>query len=102
MGGKVVDAPSSSRDARRHGLFGLGALLVMAAMGVRALRRAGSGGDRGVAAAMLTWSALFMLTTGTRLVAPSFAFGLAAARADREKSSRRDARALAGEYRRVA
>jgi hypothetical protein len=103
VGKVVVSHVEFSRLLAEHGLFGVGALLVMAAMALRALRRAAPRTDRGPAAAMLTWSALFMLTAAMRLVAPAFVFGLAAARTKRGSSSRRDGHPVpADEYRRVA
>jgi O-antigen ligase len=66
-----------SRLLAEHGMLGLAALLVLAAMaghGMLAWRRRGNW-PLGVAA--MAWSLLFMLIYGMRLAAPAFLFGLA-------------------------
>lgn len=66
-----------SRLLAEHGLFGLVALLLLIGAGAQTLRRAPAGGAKATAASLIVWSFLFMLVYAMRLVAPSFAFGLA-------------------------
>lgn len=72
--------PSSHTEFTRmlseHGLFGLAALGLLAAMVVRAYRRAGPT-EAPFTAAMLAWALAHMAYANLRLVAAAFVFGLA-------------------------
>lgn len=65
-----------TRLLAEHGIFGLLALLALLFMAARNLKRAPTLSNKAMAAAMMSWSFLFMLNAGMRLAAPSFAFGL--------------------------
>jgi O-antigen ligase len=69
-----------SRLLAEHGVFGLFALVLLFWMAWTALRQAQTPGAKAIAATAIGWSFLFMLSSGMRLVAPSFLFGLAFAR----------------------
>jgi hypothetical protein len=61
-------------------VFGLVALVLLLWMAWTALRQAQTPGAKAIVATAIGWSFLFMATSGMRLVAPSFLFGLAFAR----------------------
>jgi O-antigen ligase len=65
-----------SRMLAEHGSFGFGALLLFVTGGLLNVRRAPDARARAVVAALASWSALFMLSTAMRVVAPSLAFGI--------------------------
>jgi O-antigen ligase len=65
-----------TRLLAEHGLFGLAAALCLAALALRAVRAPSPPLSRGLRAALLTWSVLFMSIDGVRLAAPCLAFGL--------------------------
>jgi hypothetical protein len=65
-----------TRLLAEHGVFGLGALVLLLIAGVRNLRRARTLKGKAVVAATIGWSLAFMLNAGMRLMAPSFLFGL--------------------------
>ena len=67
-----------TRLLAEHGAFGLGSLIVLGIMGLRAARRRTAPADKALALAGLAWSVLFMATTGMRMVAPAFMVGVAA------------------------
>ncbi|MEO8429264.1 MAG: O-antigen ligase family protein [Verrucomicrobiota bacterium] len=69
-----------SRLLAEHGVFGLFALVLMFSMAWTAMRQVRSPGAKAIVATTLGWSFLFMATSGMRLLAPSFLFGLAFAR----------------------
>jgi len=69
-----------SRLLAEHGVFGLVALVLLLWMAWTALRQAQTPGAKAIVATAIGWSFLFMATSGMRLVAPSFLFGLAFAR----------------------
>ena len=69
-----------SRLLAEHGVFGLFALILLLWMAWTALRQAQTPGAKAIVATVVGWSFLFMATSGMRLVAPSFLFGLAFAR----------------------
>jgi O-antigen ligase len=71
-----------SRLLAEHGVFGLFALVLLLWMAWTALRQAQTPGAKAIVATAIGWSFLFMATTGMRLLAPSFLFGLAFARID--------------------
>ncbi len=66
-----------TRLLAEHGFFGALALVVIVAIGLRAIRRQVSREGRAISAALLVYAALFMAVDATRLAAPSFAVGLA-------------------------
>ncbi len=66
-----------TRLLSEHGLFGVAALLLLTGASVRNVRRGRTARDKGMAAAFVCWSVLFMFSAAMRLVAPSFIFGLA-------------------------
>jgi hypothetical protein len=78
---KYFDAAAAhteySRLLAEHGFLGLGALILLGAMAVRAIREPRSSRGKAVSAALLTYALLFMAVDATRLVAPAFTFGLA-------------------------
>lgn len=65
-----------SRMLSEHGLFGVGALMLLLLGAVLNIRKQTSIRGRALVAGLTTWSTLFMLSYATRLLAPSFAFGL--------------------------
>jgi O-antigen ligase len=66
-----------TRMLAEHGLLGLLALVALAALLVDVVRRPRAIRDTASVAALITWSALFMLSYGMRLAAPAFIIGLA-------------------------
>jgi len=66
-----------TRLLAEHGMLGLSAIAILFITGLSNLRRARSLENKAVVVATVAWSFLFMLNAGMRLVAPSFAFGLA-------------------------
>jgi hypothetical protein len=65
-----------SRLVAEHGVFGLLALILLVVMVIQSIRRARTIMGKALAAAMVSWTLLFMMIDGMRLVAPAFAFGL--------------------------
>jgi hypothetical protein len=65
-----------SRMLSEHGLFGVGALMMLFLGAILNMRKQTSIRGRALVAGLTTWSTLFMLSYATRLLAPSFAFGL--------------------------
>jgi hypothetical protein len=65
-----------TRLLAEHGVFGLLAMLAMLLMAALNIKRANTLTNKAIAAAMISWSFLFMVNAGMRLAAPSFAFGL--------------------------
>lgn len=66
-----------SRMLAEHGLLGLVSLVCLLIIYARAVLGARSVGSRAVAAALVTWTALFLAVYATRIAAPAFAIGLA-------------------------
>jgi hypothetical protein len=66
-----------TRLVAEHGTLGALALLLLVVGSARNLLRPGPSRQKGLVAAMLGWSTLYMLNSAMRLVAPSFTFGLA-------------------------
>jgi uncharacterized membrane protein YGL010W len=66
-----------SRLLAEHGLFGLGALLLLALMTAQRFRQAQTPVSRAMVLSMMGWSLLFMAHSAMRLAAPAFLFGLA-------------------------
>jgi len=67
-----------TRMLAEHGAFGLGSLVVLGIMALRAARRRVGPADKALALGGLAWSFLFMATTGMRMVAPAFMVGVSA------------------------
>jgi hypothetical protein len=68
-----------TRLLAEHGVFGFLALLVLGQIGARNFLRAAGPVPKAVVVSLGTCSALFMMVTAMRLVAPAFAFGLTSA-----------------------
>ncbi len=68
-----------TRLLAEHGILGFAALWILISVSWHRIR-ADHGVSRAVAAALVTFSVCYMLTTGMRTVLPCFAFGLALAR----------------------
>ena len=66
-----------SRLLAEHGMFGVGALLALGTVALANLRRRRDALTRGLAAAFIGWSFLYMSVSAMRTVAPAFVFGLA-------------------------
>src|SRR5262249_39732417 len=65
-----------TRLLAEHGACGLLALMTLMVLAVRNIKRGAGAANKALSAAMIGWAILFMLNSGMRLVAPSFAFGL--------------------------
>jgi len=76
MTGAIAAHTEFSRLVAEHGLFGLAAMLCLIVAGVVNVRRMPDTRTRGLAAGLNTWSALFMLSDGMRILAPSLLIGL--------------------------
>lgn len=66
-----------TRLLAEHGLLGLAALALLGYMAFWAVRAAPNHESRALVVTLIAWSALFMLHSAMRLVAPSFVFALA-------------------------
>jgi hypothetical protein len=66
-----------TRLLAEHGLFGLGALLLLGLMAARRVSQAKSPAARAMVFSMMGWSLLYMGHSAMRLAAPAFLFGLA-------------------------
>jgi hypothetical protein len=69
-----------TRILAEHGLLGLVAFALVAAIAWRAHKRNGAGMAAVVCSASLAWVALFLVHAAMRLAAPALMFGLACAR----------------------
>jgi O-antigen ligase len=78
-----------TRMIAEHGLLGLAALILLLFSAVHRFGSARGPGERGTVAMLYTWSLLFMLVAGMRVVAPSFVFGLATAMPPRSRRAAR-------------
>jgi hypothetical protein len=72
----IIAHTEFTRLLAEHGMFGLAAMVLMAALAVIKTWRAPTGREKGFAAACAMWAVLFMLNSGMRLVAPAVMFGL--------------------------
>lgn len=72
-----------TRMLAEHGVLGLLSIVCFVVLGVRAVRAAPTTESRAVSIALVVWTTLFLSIYGTRLAAPSLAFGLAFARPPR-------------------
>lgn len=68
-----------TRLLAEHGLFGLLAIVVLAAMSWRHFRKAQTKQEKALVVALTFWSFLFMASLAMRIVMAAFAFGLTAA-----------------------
>ncbi len=68
-----------SRLLAEHGLFGLGALLIILYIAVANYRRARTMQTRALVVSLIAWAFIFMLASAMRLAAPSFVLGLSSA-----------------------
>ncbi len=75
-----------TRLIAEHGILGLIALCLLIGTAVARFRAATGSRERAIVAMLYSWSALFMLVSGMRLVAPAFAFGLASAMPPRARA----------------
>jgi len=66
-----------TRMLSEHGILGVGAIALLLLLAYRTLRTARGMQARAYTAAMLLWFLLFIAVDAMRIVAPSFAFGLA-------------------------
>lgn len=66
-----------ARCLSEHGMFGLAAIITLAMVALQRMITCRSMEERALAAALITWSALFLFVNGMRLAAPSLTFGLA-------------------------
>jgi hypothetical protein len=80
-----------SRLLSEHGVFGAVAILALLSMAAQHVLRASSVRGKALAASMLLWGFLFMLSSAMRLVAPAFAIGLSAATIAPDESQADDA-----------
>ncbi|MDX1664354.1 MAG: O-antigen ligase family protein [Candidatus Promineifilaceae bacterium] len=78
--GATLTHTEYSRLLSEHGLLGLLALLLLAWMAAERLFKPVPHEERGYRVGFTMWGLLFMAWAATRLVAPSFAFALGAAR----------------------
>ena len=65
-----------TRVIAEHGLLGIVSLLALAVGAVHNIRRHRSKVGQAIAAGMVAWSCLFMMSAGMRLAAPAFIWGL--------------------------
>jgi O-antigen ligase len=66
-----------SRLLGEHGLLGLIAIVTLAAMALRALRKSTNPLQRALVTIFMVWMFLYLMIDATRVLAPSFLFGLA-------------------------
>jgi O-antigen ligase len=75
--GRSMPHTEVTRLLAEHGLFGLTALIVLLISAVQAARQAPTNAGKALSGAMVTFTFAFLCDKAMRLVAPSFAFGLA-------------------------
>ena len=85
-----------TRALAEHGALGLLALLLLLYCGWKAFREKRTARGRALSAAFIVWAMLFLGVNGMRLVAPSFAFGLAFLRLARSRNGARSPAAAGG------
>jgi O-antigen ligase len=78
-----------TRLMAEHGILGIFEMALLFFTALKRLKAAKGASERAIVSMLYAWSALFMLVSGMRLVAPSFAFGLASAAPPRRASRRR-------------
>lgn len=85
---KMAAHTEFTRLLAEHGALGFAALLILLIAGLHRIIMAQSDRSRALTAALIGWSLFYMLHSGMRTEAPSFAFGLAyAALLNRERLS---------------
>lgn len=85
-----------TRMVAEHGIFGLLALVLLLAMGLRAVRTALPGLPQAWAVAMLAWPLMEMTHAAMRIAAIGFIFGLAmVGHAEVQRDDQKDTRAVA-------
>jgi hypothetical protein len=77
---RAVAHTEYTRLLAEHGIFGIGAMMLLMGMALQFLARAKTNVQRGIVVGMVMWTFFFMSTSAMRLVAPSFIFGLAGVR----------------------
>lgn len=96
---KLVPAHTEySRLPAEHGIFGIGALVVLMVIALQGVQRAKGTVQKALSVSVLCWSLLYMAVDATRIVAPSILFGLAfvtvAERAEQRKRVAAPARSV--------
>jgi O-Antigen ligase len=91
-GEHIASHTEFTRLLSEHGVFGIGALVMLLGIGVRTFLSAKGAGGKALTVSLMAWSFLFMSANGMRLVAPSFTFGLACATVVEDKRSIRRVR----------
>lgn len=80
-----------TRLLAEHGLLGLFAMILLVYLTVQSFLQAKPSTNKAIISAILVWFILYLSSSGMRLAAPSFLFGLAASRAftqeDKEESA---------------
>jgi O-antigen ligase len=74
--GKAVAHTEFTRVVAEHGSFGALALILLAVACARNVLRAETAREKAILLALLTWSAMFMMNSAMRLMAPSLLFGV--------------------------
>jgi uncharacterized membrane protein YdjX (TVP38/TMEM64 family) len=69
-----------SRLLAEHGIFGAAVIVLLFSLALVRVFRRGSPLAGGITMGFTVWGLLYMMHSATRMVAPSFAIGLAAAR----------------------
>jgi len=91
LGVNVAAHTEFTRVLGEHGIPGMISLSLLVVLGLRTTWRTRSLETRAVVVAMMIWFTLFLAVNAMRLVAPSFAFGLACALANSSLMSRKSA-----------
>ncbi len=76
--GRIAAHTEFTRLLAEHGMFGLGALLLLILMGLTFFKRAKTIKGKALSASTFVWSFMYMAGYAMRVAAPSFVFGLAA------------------------
>jgi hypothetical protein len=76
---KVAGHTEYTRLLAEHGIFGLGALLLMGVMALQNFFRQRNAPGRAICVGLMLWSAMTMMHAATRLAMTCFIFGLASA-----------------------
>jgi len=79
FGGGIVSHTEYTRLLADHGVLGVLANIMMFLMWLRAYSKQKNPTARGIAAALVIWTAFYMVGAGTRTVAVAFTFGLSLA-----------------------
>lgn len=84
---KVAGHTEFTRLLAEHGVFGLGALLLMGVMALQNFLRQQNAPGRAICIGLMLWSAMTMMHAATRLAMTCFMFGLASALFVADKSA---------------